>query len=102
MRKSTNKELVEELKKLNVAHKLDAIIKKAEQNYYHDYKNPPGVTCGKTEFVNDSAKFHELKDLRQRVINGEFDEEADEDDKAMMRQDLPPHLWAEFGLNPNN
>lgn len=102
MRKSTNKELVEELEKINVAHKLDSIIKKARNNHYHDYKAPDHVICGKTDFVNDSAKYPELKDLRNRVINGEFDEQADEDDKADMRRDLPASMWEQFGLNPLN
>lgn len=60
------------------------------------------MICGKTDFVNDSAKYPELKDLRNRVINGEFDEQADEDDKADMRKDLPASMWEKFGLNPLN
>lgn len=102
MRKSTNIELVEELEKVNITHKFDTIIKNAKNFRYHDYKAPEDVVCGKMEFVKDAAKFPELFYLSRRIQMGEFDEEADEADKAEMRKDLPSHMWETFGLNPLN
>jgi hypothetical protein len=102
MGKSTNKELVAEMEAINVDGKLDKFIAKAKAYYYHDFKQPEHVVCGKTDFVNESAGIPELADLRNRVMNGEFDENADEDDKADMRKDLPASMWERFGLNPLN
>jgi|GEM_PF-1467724 hypothetical protein len=102
MRKSTNKELVIELEAINQNGKLDKFINRAKANYYHDYKQPEHITCGKTLFVSESTNIPELQDLRNRIMNGEFDEEADEEDKAEMRKDLPASMWASFGLNPLN
>ena len=102
MRKSTNKELVTEMEAININGKLDKFIKQAKANFYHDYKQPSHIACGKTLFMNESQNVPELKDLRNRVIDGEFDEEADENDKAEMRKDLPANMWEMFGLNPSN
>lgn len=62
------------------------IIKEAIAGEFHDYKNQK-YTCGKVALV---AYLQEagLMQLSQRVIDGEFDEEADEEDKAEMRKDL--------------
>lgn len=102
MRKSTNKELVAELEKVNKDGKFDKIIQQAKDNYYHDYKQPEHVVCGKILFVAETANIPELSALRNAVMNGEYDEEADEIDKAEMRKDLPASMWAMFGLNPLN
>lgn len=98
MRKSTNKELVEELEKRNTDGRYDQLIANAKNNRYHDYKNPEDVLCGKVEVVNDLAPFPELHDIRAAVMNGDFDEEADEEDKEAMRQDLPKNMHSFFGL----
>lgn len=100
--KSTNKELVTELEAINKLGKLDFIIAKAKANFYHDYKQPEHIVCGKTEFVNDCAGIPELAKLRQAVMDGEFDEVADEEDKAEMRKGLPSTMWSMFGLEPLN
>lgn len=102
MRKSTNKELVADLELVNKDGRFDNFIQKAKDNYYHDYKAPADVVCGKTLFVSETTNIPELKHLRDAVINGDYDEEADEDDKAEMRKDLPSSMWAMFGLNPYN
>lgn len=102
MRKSTNNELVIELQAINKTHRLDTLIKNAIANRYHDYKAPESVICGKVEFCMDAHKFPECKDLIKRVRDGEFDEVADEDDKADMRKDLPVSMWNMLGLNPLN
>ena len=98
MRKSTNKELVEELEARNSNGQYDQLIANAKSGRYHDYKNPEDVVCGKVEFVNDVSAFPELMDLRSAIMAGDYDEVPDEEDKAMMRQDLPQHMWNHFGL----
>jgi hypothetical protein len=98
MRKATNKELVEELTSINVDGKYDQLIENAKSGRYHDFKNPDDVICGKTELVHDLQKFPELEQYRQDVMNGDYDEEADEDDKEMMREGLPPSMRDILGL----
>lgn len=101
-RKSTNKELVSELEAINKTHRLDTLIKNAKNNRYHDYKNPDDVVCGKMQFCAEACKFPECNDLIKRVQDGEFDEVADEEDKADMRKNLPVTMWGMLGLNPLN
>jgi len=99
MAQSTNKELVEELEKRNVEGKYDQMIRKAKLNWYHDFKAPdeaPGGT--KLDLVNDLANFPELNDIRRDVINGEYDESPDEEDKENMRAYAPKSLWKSLGL----
>jgi hypothetical protein len=98
IRKSTNKELVNELEERNVGGRYDQLIANAKSNRYHDYKNPDDVICGKVELVADLEGFPELADIRAAVIDGAYDEEADEEDKEMMRRDLPKSMWGMFGL----
>lgn len=102
IRKSTNKELVEDLQAINTNGQFDKLIKMAKANYFHDYKQPEDVVCGKMLFAELSANIPELKPLRDAIINGEFDEVADEEDKAEMRKDLPPTMWKHLGLEPLN
>jgi hypothetical protein len=99
--KSTNKELVEELTARNLNGKYDQLIKNAVSNLYHDYKNPPDVVCGKMLLAADLSSFPELDDIYYKVLDGEYDEVADEDDKAAMRAELPKYMWEAMGLNPN-
>ena len=87
--KSTNKEMVQELIALNVDGRFDQIIENAKNNRYHDFKNPDDVPCGKVQFLADTQVFAvELQDVRQRLMNGEFDESADEQDIESMRDVL--------------
>lgn len=87
--KSTMVELVEELEKLWEVTKhpgIPEMIEEAKAGEYHDYKNKK-YACGKVESYTKLMRlgFH---DLANRIKNGEFDEEADEEDKKMMREDL--------------
>ena len=86
MRKSTMVELVEELEKLPGSPEIALMIEEAKAGEYHDYKNQKYI-CGKLE---SSTRLRRLgyPDLARRVEDGEFDEEADEQDKQMMRDDL--------------
>ena len=87
IRKSTNKELIEELTLINVNGRYDAMIAEAKDNQFHDYKNTKYV-CGKIALVNTLASFPELKFIRDEVISGVYDERPDEEDKALMRREL--------------
>ena len=99
VRKSTNKELVEELEALNTNGKYDRLIKRARNNEYHDFKAPGDIVCGKVEAVTDLQQFPELGEILNKIISGDYDETPDEEDKLDMRKDVPPHLWGAFGLD---
>lgn len=101
-------ELVAELEKLPQTATLAVILAEAKAGEYHDYKNQKYV-CGKLVLVERLATearrvgtsqevCAQLMDLRRQVCAGEFDEEADEDDKAEMRKTMPQSAWGLFGL----
>lgn len=96
---STNIELVAELEKLNTSHKYDRLIKNARDNHYHNFKAPEDVVCGKVLLVEHLSDFPELAEIRQKVINGVYDESPDEADREAMRKDTPKGLWDTLGLN---
>jgi hypothetical protein len=93
MKKTTNIELVNELIKRNSSGKYHAIIERARENGYHDFKfdedKYPDCTCPKIDLVNDLTEFSELSDIRKAVIDGEYDESPDEDDKKKMMEECP-------------
>lgn len=106
--KSTMVELVEELEKLPQTPEIAEMIAEAKAGEYHDYKNQK-YDCGKVAVVGKleaaaslprtpRAVKGALKALRQRVVDGEFDETADEEDKAMMRRETPREMWPALGL----
>lgn len=107
-RKSTMNELVVELEKIEPkTPDLEQIIREAKAGEYHDYKNRK-YTCGKMAvigFLHTAAQTHPsvegkaaLLKLRQQVMDGDFDEEADEDDLNEMRRTTPKNLWPVLGL----
>ena len=79
-------ELVDELRKLPQTPDIKFMIEEALAGEYHDFKNKKYV-CGKYE---SSTRLRQLGyvDLARRIEGGEFDEEADEDDKDMLRKNL--------------
>jgi len=95
-------ELVEELEKSNPSNKYDEMIVEAKAGEYHDYKNEK-YACGKMALVSKLHAFPELANLRDRVINGEFDEEPDETDKTDLKEMLiknnAEHLIPMLGLD---
>lgn len=95
-RKSTMVELVEELQKLPQTPEILEMIEEAKAGEYHDYKNQK-YACGKFESATrlDRLGHH---GLANRIKEGEFDEEADEEDKAMMRRELPKSMHSLLGL----
>lgn len=82
-RKTSNKQLPEVLQDRNHRGKYDKLIQKALANVYHDFKSEE--TMPKVVLVNDLSVFPELEDIREAVINGEYDDYADEQDKTEMR-----------------
>lgn len=85
-RKSTMVEFVEELEKLPKSPEVDMMIEEAKAGEYHDFKNKKYL-CGKLAASAHLRKFGH-PELALRIENGEFDEEADEEDIEMMRQDI--------------
>lgn len=83
--KSTMVELVDELRKLPQTLSIKVMIDEAKAGEYHDYKNDK-YACGKVESYNRLMKMGFCA-LALRIKNGEFDEEADADDKAMLKRD---------------
>lgn len=83
-RKSTMIELVQELEKLQKTPQIDFIISEAKAGEYHDYKNNKYV-CGKVA-ASSHLRQAGLIDLAKRIEDGEFDEEADEQDKAYLKK----------------
>lgn len=83
-------ELVQELEKVVVPDSLqpflDETIAEAKAGEYHDYKNEKYIE-GKTALVA-RLRHMNLMPLAERVMDGEFDEEADEEDRANMRKDI--------------
>lgn len=89
---AATKDLAEILAKRN-PEKYRVIIERAANNGYHDHKfdkvpNHPEYgecICPKIQLVNDLSQFPELSDIRQQVMDGVYDEPADEEDQAEMR-----------------
>lgn len=105
-RKSTMIELVAELEAMRkpgtITLFLENMIAEAKAGEFHDYKNQK-YDCGKVAVcimlsTLSQLDFHEAIPLMKRVENGEFDEEADEADKAEMRKFTPEPMWDMFQL----
>lgn len=89
--------LVAELEKIQPrTPQIELIISEAKAGEYHDYKNKK-YTCGKFEAVSKLSAAG-LGDLAKRVRSGEFDEQADEEDRDAMREGMPPEMWPTLGL----
>lgn len=89
IRKSTMVELVailEEKAQLDDSAELREIIDEAKAGEYHDYKNTK-YACGKVE-ASMKLRAAGYTSIAMRIEDGEFDEEADEQDKEMMRKDI--------------
>lgn len=91
--------LPQELEALNKEGKYDEIIAEAKAGEYHDYKNNK-YPCGKVAVVGKLSQFPELNHIRQAIMDGEYDESPDEEDKARMRADLgdDPEMIKMLGL----
>jgi hypothetical protein len=97
MKKSTMTDLVEELLKVKQYPEIVFMIQEAKAGEYHDFKNKK-YACGKAQsagMLDHLAYIYKdiaLQELSARIKAGEFDEEANEEDKANMRRDLYPNL----------
>ena len=81
--KSTMTDLVVELEAANIDTPfMKVTIEEAKKGEYHDYKNDKYV-CGKVALV-ERLNAMKLYDLAERVINGEYDEKPDAEDKKML------------------
>lgn len=99
--KDTRFELVEELEAITPrTPALEKIIFEAKRGEFHDFKNNKYV-CGKVALVGYLMEAS-LHALANRVKQGEFDEQPDEEDKAEMRKDLPVGMHKAFGLEPGH
>ena len=81
--------------------KYKEIIDKAASEYYNDYKSPH--IFPKQVLVNDLDKFPELAALRQDVIHGKYDDQADTADIDEMRAEFlsgnaPDETFRIFGF----
>lgn len=97
-KKKTNVDLVLELETRN-STLYSKLIEDAKANHFHDYKAPDFILMPKFYLVDRLAEFPELYDIRDRVIDGEFDEMADEEDMEEMRKYLPREMWDIMGIN---
>jgi len=85
--------------------KYDELIRQAKAYWFDDYKFDL-VIPKKLNWVGPKVAlanilyfdYPELADIRQMVINGDFDDQCDEDDKNRIRSELPSHLHKHFGL----
>lgn len=93
--------------------KYKAIIERAALNGYHDFKfdTIPGHpewaedVCPKLALVDDLSAFPELADIRQAVMDGEYDDTGDEEDAMVMRgwlmdENSPDAMFKMLGFNP--
>lgn len=91
MAKSTMVELVEELERLPSCDEVKFLIAEARLGEYHDFKNNK-YACGKMALAGLLYEFcktqPDLADdfmrIRKDVVGGEYDEEADDQDRATM------------------
>jgi hypothetical protein len=99
MSKSTMTDLVQVLEKRNTGGQYDTIIAEAKAGEFHDFKNQK-YACGKMAAVEMMQPFEELKDIRLDIMNGVYDEQMDEEDKARMREDFKdsPEMLKQLGL----
>lgn len=93
------------------ATKYKSIIVRAANNGYHDHKfnkvpNHPEYgecNCPKVQLVKDLSFFPELMDIKKQVMDGVYDEPADEQDQQEMRgwlieDNAPNKMFEELGL----
>lgn len=97
MKKSTITDLPNDIKAAVPNWQDNALVKEiitqAEQGEFHDFKNKRYV-CGKVQVADMlyEANDRRLFNIRQAIVNGDYDESPDEEDEAMMKKD-----WIENG-----
>lgn len=83
-RKSTMVELVDECLKLPQTDEMKVFVAEAAAGEFHDFKNNK-YDCGKVESYNRLMAMGHT-DLANQIKNGDYDEEADLDDKKIMKE----------------
>jgi uncharacterized protein (UPF0335 family) len=109
MIKSTMVELVAELEATGFQSLgLRTIITEAKAGEFHDYKNqkyatPKAMLIGL--LVGEAARpatpkvvREALRAIIERIKDGEFDEQADQEDLEAMRKTTPRSMWPMLGL----
>lgn len=92
MKKSTITDLPNDIKAAVPNWQDNALVKEiitqAEQGEFHDFKNKRYV-CGKVQVAHMlyEANDRRLLNIRQAIVNGDYDESPDEEDEAMMKKD---------------
>lgn len=90
---SSTSDLVRLLVSRNQNNRYDALIQRASNGGYHDFKfdtiegHPEygDCICPKTQLVHDLSIFPELADIRIDVMNGVYDDVADDEDVKRMQ-----------------
>ncbi len=93
--------------------KYREIVERAANEGYNDFKfdcipeHPEYADCfcPKMQLVEDLTEFPELNDIRRRVIDGDFDEPVDPDDRFRMRVEMmndcvPDAIFTALGFDP--
>lgn len=75
--KSTAVDLVKILEARNRDGRYDKLINEARHNHFHNFKSPLEITSPKNYLIECLAAFPELTDISQEVVNGVYDEPAD-------------------------
>ena len=70
---NTDIELVDELVKRNADGRYDILISNAKSGMYHDFKSR--IAMPKMSLAKELHQYPELADLREAVINGQYDED---------------------------
>jgi hypothetical protein len=92
MQKSTIKDLSNDIRQAVPNFKenqfIMEIIRQAQAGEFHDFKNTT-YACGKLALAQMLQEANEplLLKIRQSVIDGEYDESPDAEDKAQMKKD---------------
>lgn len=92
-------ELVQELEATGINTPfMKVTIEEAKRGEYHDFKNKKYI-CGKVALV-ERLGYMGLEKIAGQVMDGEYDETPDAEDKEEMRKTMPQGMWKALGLEP--
>lgn len=80
----TTDKLVEDLLRKPPCSLREELVRNALAGHYHDYKSDDGA-APKVALITDLARFG-YADLARRAARGEYDDEPDDADEAMLEQ----------------
>lgn len=104
-RKSTNVEMVTELEKMHPYPEVKEMIAEAKAGEYHDFKNVK-YDCGKVESLRRLRLIGQLYPgcqdqavaISKDIMEGNYDETMDEEDKKRMAEGLSDVMKKSLGL----